>query len=92
MGEAIAVADGVFWQAVGEELAVFTDDGDAVFTLNEVGSLILAAIAEGTPTSAVAESLSKRFGQDTATCVEIVDRFVEQLRDEGLVVDRPDGT
>jgi hypothetical protein len=71
-------------QRVGKELILFTEQEDSVFTVNEAGTIILQAAAEGASVKDIARALSARYGDTLEVCEQAVSRFIDSLREEGL--------
>jgi hypothetical protein len=72
--------------AAEDGLAVFDMTRGTVFRSNAVGAEIWRGVIEqGREPGAVAESLAERFGVAREQARDDVDRFVGQLRQEGLV-------
>lgn len=76
---------GVFWQPTGKEMVLFTADGDSVFSVNESGTLIVQALADGLHTTKIAQQLSNKYGDSVELCEEVVNLFVARLRQEALI-------
>jgi hypothetical protein len=75
--------------AADDGLAVFDMGRGAMFKSNAVGAEIWRAVIEQhRDTSSVARSLAGRFGVPAAQAEDDVSRFLDQLRQQGLVCQR----
>lgn len=80
----VQLRDGVLWHPVGDELAVFSEDGASVFTANEAAAIVIQSLASNHTLDEIATQLSQRFGAEVGLCRRLAESFVSQLRAEGL--------
>ena len=78
------LSEQVSYQLIGNEMVIFTEEGDSVFTVNESGTVILQALANEISLNQIARQLSQRYGDSLEVCEAVVEEFVESLQQYGL--------
>ena len=77
--------DALSWREVGGELVAVDTRTSTYLAANPTGFLLWEALAAGTTREALAAELVSRFGIDHERAVADVDRFVESVRERGLL-------
>ena len=82
-------ADDVLFEVIDATAVLVDPDGRELFTLNPVGSLVWAALAEHGEPSALADHLLPQLtGVERDQLETDIAAFLDELRTAGLVVDR----
>jgi hypothetical protein len=82
----IARASGVLSERVGDETAVLDPASGRYTRLNGSGTFLWETLEEPTETVALVDRLVDRYGIDLAAARHDVARFIEMLRERGLIV------
>ena len=78
-------SDDLAWRTVDDEMIAIDVRDSTYLTANDSGALLWAALAAGTTRDALAERLVTAYGIDTEKAEADVDRFLDELRERGLL-------
>ena len=80
-----SISDQVLSQEVNGETVLLNLEGEAYFSLNEVGTRIWQLLADGKPLGEIHDILQTQFVVDAERCKSDVDEFVADLLNRNLV-------
>lgn len=83
----LRVKAGVESATDGDGAAVLDADTGVISTLNSTGAYVWNKLCSGTPLQEIVRGLAIETGEQAASVEPDVQKFVEQLRAEGLVRD-----
>lgn len=76
---------GALYERVGDDTAVLDPVTGEYTRLNSTGSALWDVLATPTTAAELGDHLAREFGLDAATAREDVDRFLDMLRERGLL-------
>ena len=77
--------DDLAWRTVDDEMIAIDVRDSTYLTANDSGALLWAALAAGTTREALASNLVEAYGIDADTAAADVERFLNDLRERGLL-------
>ena len=85
MSELRLRTDGLSWRELDGEIVALDGDKSIYVATNRTGTLVWQKLAEGATRDQLVESLVAAFGVSAETAAADVDRFVADLRANGLL-------
>jgi Coenzyme PQQ synthesis protein D (PqqD) len=85
MTELTLRADDLHWREVDDEIVALEARGATYLAANRSGTLLWRMLARGATSNELAAALVDAYGIDPAAAAADADRFVEQVREAGLL-------
>jgi hypothetical protein len=85
----LRLRSGLTWREIDGELVAVDAVKSTYLSANVAGSFLWKALAEGTNKEALTDRLVERYGIDRDAAAADVDRFVDELREQGLLEGAP---
>jgi hypothetical protein len=85
MTRLILRTDDLHWREVDDEIVALEARGAIYLAANSSGRLLWRLLARGATIADLARALVDAYGIDAATAASDADRFVEQMREAGLL-------